>query len=320
MRRHRFNQLALVAGGMLVGVIIGFGAGGEWSADAVLPYDDRVVVDRGIASSEFAGTSPTVPPTTNAPASLVEPSVTPGDEVRVVSVTDGDTIDILIAGVPETVRLLGINAPESSECLGTDSTARLAGLLSGADVVTLVEASPRRDMYGRLLTDVAADGLSMADMLVREGLALSVAYGRSSTDQAVLAELQAHARAERIGMWSPTSCGTMLSVGLTISHIEFDAPGNDAENRNDEWIEILAARDADLTGWSIRDESSSHRFRFPDGFSASSGQPVIVRSGCGTDTTVELFWCNSGSAIWNNSGDTGFLIDPAGTFADSWSY
>ena len=320
MSRHRLNQLMLVAGGMLVGVVIGFGIGGQWSVEAGSPHDANIVVDSAIATREPVRLPIAVPSTTRAPVPQAEPSDTPGDEVRVVSVTDGDTIDVLIAGIPETVRLLGINAPESNECLGTESTARAAGLLADADVVTLVEASPERDMYGRLLTDMVADGQSVADALVREGLALSVAYGRSSADQAVLDELQAHARAERAGVWSLTSCGSAASVGVTITHIEFDAPGNDAENRNGEWIEIRAAQDVDLTGWSIRDESSSHRYTFPDGFSVLSGQRVIVRSGCGTDTTEELFWCNSGSAIWNNSGDTGFLIDPSGTFANSWGY
>ncbi len=45
-----------------------------------------------------------------------------------------------------------------------------------------------------------------------------------------------------------------------------------------------------------------------------------IFSGCGADSETELFWCESGSAIWNNSGDTAFLLDPAGNTVATLSY
>lgn len=39
--------------------------------------------------------------------------------------------------------------------------------------------------------------------------------------------------------------------------------------------------------------------------------------GCGTGTTTDLHWCDTGSAVWNNSGDTAFLLDPAGNVVDA---
>ncbi len=42
-----------------------------------------------------------------------------------------------------------------------------------------------------------------------------------------------------------------------------------------------------------------------------------VRSGCGTDTATDLYWCNSGSAVWNNDGDTAFLFDPDDSLVDT---
>jgi hypothetical protein len=45
-----------------------------------------------------------------------------------------------------------------------------------------------------------------------------------------------------------------------------------------------------------------------------------VFTGCGQDTGDELYWCNTGSAIWNNSGDTAFLLDPAGNVVYSYAY
>jgi len=37
------------------------------------------------------------------------------------------------------------------------------------------------------------------------------------------------------------------------------------------------------------------------------------------NTADSLYWCD-GDPVWNNGGDTGFLVDPDGRFADSLSY
>ena len=43
-------------------------------------------------------------------------------------------------------------------------------------------------------------------------------------------------------------------------------------------------------------------------------------TGCGTDVAGEVYWCEEGSAVWNNSGDTAFLLDPSGNTVHFWSY
>ena len=70
----------------------------------------------------------------------------------------------------------------------------------------------------------------------------------------------------------------------------------------------------------MKDESASHRYNFSSGFSLDAGATVRLHTGCGTDTTSYLYWCNTGSAIWNNSGDTVFILDPNGNIVDSKSY
>ena len=72
----------------------------------------------------------------------------------------------------------------------------------------------------------------------------------------------------------------------------------------------------DMTGWGVRDESSSHRFTFPAGFALDPGARVRIHSSCGTSSADELSWCTSGSAIWSNDGDTAFLLDPSGNIVD----
>jgi hypothetical protein len=76
----------------------------------------------------------------------------------------------------------------------------------------------------------------------------------------------------------------------------------------------------DMTGWGIKDESASHRYAFPAGFSLSPSESVTVYSGCGDDFGTALFWCSVGSAIWNNDGDTVFVLDPNGNTHTSQSY
>jgi hypothetical protein len=50
------------------------------------------------------------------------------------------------------------------------------------------------------------------------------------------------------------------------------------------------------------------------------GNEVFIYTGCGVDSASSLYWCNTGSAVWNNSGDTAFLLDPNGNIADQWRY
>ncbi len=101
---------------------------------------------------------------------------------------------------------------------------------------------------------------------------------------------------------------------VEVSALRLDADGNDNENKNDEWVEVTnrGPGAADLTGWSIEDEGSNHTFRFPSGFTLDNQATVRIHSGCGTPTTTELFWCSSGSAVWNNGGDTASLFNADG--------
>ena len=100
-----------------------------------------------------------------------------------------------------------------------------------------------------------------------------------------------------------------------------DAAGNDHENKNDEWVDLTntGTTAVDMTGWVLKDESSTHRYRFPSVFTLEEGAEVRVFTGCGTDTVAELYWCSS-SAVWNNDGDTAFILDDAGNIVDSRSY
>ena len=124
----------------------------------------------------------------------------------------------------------------------------------------------------------------------------------------------------RVGMWSPTACGPASEEEVHIAEVFFDAPGPDDENPNGEFVVIANdGPEVDLTGWMIRDESSTHRFEFPDGFAVGTGESVVIRSGCGQGGTDEVFWCANG-AVWNNGGDMALLLDAYGNVVDRWRY
>ena len=47
-----------------------------------------------------------------------------------------------------------------------------------------------------------------------------------------------------------------------------------------------------------------------------AGATVRIHTGCGPATATALHWCITGSAVWNNAGDTAFLTDPRGNVVD----
>ncbi|HOX44205.1 MAG TPA: thermonuclease family protein [Myxococcota bacterium] len=126
-------------------------------------------------------------------------------EGRVVRVLDGDTVEVLtLEGerrVPVKVRLHGVDCPEKRQPFG--QKAKEAALrLAGGQQVSVV---PRdRDRYGRTVGVVRLpDGRSLNAELVRLGLAWW--YRRYAPRARELEELEAQARAARLGLWADPS-------------------------------------------------------------------------------------------------------------------
>jgi micrococcal nuclease len=241
----------------------------------------------------------------------------------VLSITDGDTIEVRRAdGTTARVRLIGTNSPESGECHGPESTLVLAALIPSGSLVGLTQDVSDVDAFDRLLRYLWVGSMSVNEETVRRGAALSRHYPPDTAMSGRLDAAQDAAREAEIGIWSPTACGPRAAASLTIADVVFDAPGNDGENLNGEWISIRndGTTAIDLTGWGIKDESATHRYEFPSSYTLAPEESVTVYTGCGNDFGSELFWCNVGSAVWNNSGDTAFLLDPNGNAHDTFSY
>lgn len=242
-----------------------------------------------------------------------------GEQADVMRVADGDTLAVSLGGAEQTVRLIGIDAPEAGECLADRARERLAELAPGR--VRLETDSEGRDRYGRLLVYLWADGVLVNEALAAEGLALARAYPPNTARQAALQTAEDAARRARLGLWAPDACGAPTGLDLEITEIRWNPPGPDEDDLNGEYLVIVnrADRPADLGGFTLRDESSSNRYRFPPGLILPARGRAAVHSGSGRDRPGVLYW-GSGRPIWNNGGDRAFLLDPAGNITAEYSY
>ncbi len=108
-------------------------------------------------------------------------------------------------------------------------------------------------------------------------------------------------------------------LDINISSINYDAPGNDWDNLNGEYVIIRnnGLENVDLTGWRLLD-AVSHTFTFPS-FILNAGNTVTIYTGSGSNTQTSLYW-GSSAPIWNNDTDTASLYDTDGNLIDRYNY
>lgn len=112
-----------------------------------------------------------------------------------------------------------------------------------------------------------------------------------------------------------STTSTTVSSEVYIKDAQFDAPGNERENLNGEWVEICDGN-TDMKDWSLNDEGEKHKYSFPNGFVLEGC--VKVHTGSGTDTSKDLYM-GRGAPIWNNDGDIATLKNENGDVIDQWS-
>lgn len=242
----------------------------------------------------------------------------------VSKVIDGDTVKLQNG---EKVRLLGINTPERGQPYYEESTNRLKELIENKEV-TLEKDVDDKDQYGRLLRYIFLNGENVNVKLVKEGLATVYIIPPNVKYKSELKEAENEAKSLKINIWKPPEqvgkekiCDNRC---IKISYFHWDAAGNDCDNLNDEYVIFKnnCSYSCNLTGWTVKDESSRDPYVFPT-FIIKSGLTVTLYTGCGTDTNTELYWCSSGhtcNAIWNNNGDTLYLRNSNGELVLSYLY
>jgi len=241
---------------------------------------------------------------------------TEGAPVAIDAVLDGDSVRVDQDGTSIEVRLLGINAPERGECWADEAREALSAALNNGGISLVGDET---DQYGRLLGYLRSDTGNINRDLVMNGHAIAIAVAHEELPDFLAAEEEAISL-ER-GLWNPTACGSSEDrFDVRIWAIEPDAPGRDDRNPNGEFVALTnEGPDADLSGWMLRDESSAHRYHFPDGFVLATGEIITVRSGCGADARPDIYWCADGT-VWTNSGDTVLLLDNFGAVVDRVRY
>jgi endonuclease YncB( thermonuclease family) len=242
---------------------------------------------------------------------------TPG-RADLLTVIDGDTVLMRVDGNEESVRLVGLNAPEAGECHESAATLALESLLAGGGLRVAPAGTDDRDRFGRLLRYLYAGETLVNLAMVRQGHGLSM-----TGDHPRAAEFDAaadRAWGAGLGMWDPQACGAASSDAPVITRVEADPPGADGDTPNEEFVVIgnPGATAVDLSEWTLRDESSSNRFRFPSGTLLPAGGGITIHSGCGDDTVTDLYWC--AGPVWSNGGDTAILQADGGAVVARRAY
>ena len=125
---------------------------------------------------------------------------------RVVRAIDGDTIEVAIDGGTDDVRYIGVDTPETVkpgepvQCYGPEASAFNHRLVEG-ETVRLVFDRELRDVYGRLLAYVYADGAFVNAELIRGGYARTLEIPPNTAEADRLASLEREAGEAGIGLW-----------------------------------------------------------------------------------------------------------------------
>lgn len=246
-------------------------------------------------------------------------SINANRSVKVTRVLDGDTIEIESG---ERVKYLGINAPESGQPFFTEATRENERLVAGRTVALEFDVQTQ-DRYKRLLAYVWVGDVLVNEEIVKNGYAVIETIQPNVKYQDLILKAQQEARNACRGLWAGLCSQNKEVSCIRIVNINADAPGNDNENKNGEWIEIknTCSQAISMESWLLKDSSASNKYEFKD-FTLEGSKSVIIYSGCGKDTQDKLYWqCPEGQyAIWNNTGDHAFLYDASNNLITEYQY
>jgi len=263
-----------------------------------------------------------------AGACTTAPTPRPGYVVAsVLSVVDGDTIKVEIDGQPHTVRYIGINTPEisspgsGSEAFGPEASAKNKELV-GSRVVELEKDVSETDKYGRLLRYVWIGDVMVNAEMVRLGYAQVSTHPPDVKYQERLLRLQHEARSNCRGLWAvaATECTEPAPGGtrVIIHYILYD--GAVPEVESDEYAQILneGALAVNLAGWRLNAGSPGDDFVFPD-VQLQPGESCRVYTNEVHPETGGLTF-GIPHAVWNNTGDCGYLSNAEGVVVSEYCY
>lgn len=247
--------------------------------------------------------------------------------VPVSAVLDGDTLEVASNVGPRRVRLIGVDAPELGQpsplaaAFGVPAALALRGLLPVDHLVWLELDLGLEDVYGRLLAyayvadaegdwilgEVRARQLNLA--MVEAGWATSLLVPPNQRYADLYLAAEEAARAAERGMWGaePPPSGSRLDLApLPEGPIVIECVLYNPTTPNDEageWVGLWLRQPLDTRGYRVFDAGSGQSFHLPPGL-----QPM-----------GELRVPNPGQGVWNNDGDTIYLM-LGERMVDRWDY
>jgi micrococcal nuclease len=232
------------------------------------------------------------------------------ETATVARVVDGDTIELSDG---RRVRYIGINTPERDQPYYQEATETNRQLVANQQV-QLEFDQDTFDQYGRSLAYIWVNGLLANWEMANRGYANVFTVPPNVRYEDILRQAERDAREAGRGLWAPSE------TTLKIIHIEADAPGDDRENPNGEWIEIANQGNASvrMQGYSLKDEAN-HIYTFED-FMVAAGASFRLYSGQGQNSSTALYWGLVGESVWNNGSDAAFLRDAQGALVDTLAY
>jgi micrococcal nuclease len=254
-----------------------------------------------------------IPPVTFVPVEPTAtrpPTPTGTATVRVTKVIDGDTVELSDG---RRVRYIGINTPEHDQPFYAEATQVNQQLVLGKAVQLELDVETF-DQYGRTLAYVWVDGVMANLEIVKQGYANTFTVPPNVRYERQFREAEREARQAERGLWAGSP------VTLKIIHLEANAPGDDRENPNGEWIEIAnqGSTAVDMQGYTLKDAANNiYTFGI---FTVRPGRTFRLHSGQGEDSGLALYWGLVGTSVWNNDTDAAFLRDRNGALVDSFAY
>ena len=229
-------------------------------------------------------------------------------------VIDGDTFVVDSKKGDLVVRLREVNTPERGEC-GAAAASELLKVLV-RDGVSLEPDG--YDRNGRILAHAfTRSGRHVGTELALAGLAHVASYGTPDEHYAPLKRAEEVARREHRGLYgSDLDCPSRVDAPFALVALDANPPGDDLGPKG-ESVSLRGNPGTPLQGWTLKDTSASHRYKFPPGAVVPEHGLVRVFTGPGQDGGGVFYWGMKGSAVWNNDGDTAFLIAPGGAIM-SW--
>lgn len=260
----------------------------------------------------FKNLQATPSPTKSVQGIQTEELPSPTDDT-VIEILDGDTLRL---GNGQKVRLIGINAPENGQPYYTQAKEKLASLVIGKQV-TLKYDVGKTDVYDRVLAYVYLGDTFVNKEIVLDGAAVTETVPPNVQHVDELIAAQNEAKKACNGIWSGL-CKPEETACIQISSIN-----PKGEQKNDEWLQLIntCSEGTSLKGFLVKDSSASNSYTFKDA-SISAKAKVKLHSGCGTDTTTDIYWkCpEMRNFVWNNTGDHVYLYDSTGKLISEVGY